>query len=211
MIRLAQLPSRERLQFGWFVAGASVVVAVLVWVLWVMPINRSIESASPSPLGAPIVHEARSGETIGIWATGASALLGTAECTVAGPHGEPTSVYSVRDLGWADTLWWYTARPGVEQIRWFTATSSGTYTVNCADSLDTYDGEYLLADSAGGGGSLGLGRGGGVTFSIAAALAVAAVGSPLLAVMLIPIMVIQTVRVRRRRSVDEPKPDRATN
>lgn len=62
----------------------------------------------------------------------------------------------------------------------------------CRDSLDTYEGEYLLAKSAAGGGQLGVGRS-GVTFAKSEILAMSAVFAPLL---LIPIMTIQTLRAR---------------
>lgn len=200
MIRLAPLPSRERVEFGWFVAGGSVVVAALVWLLWVLPINHSIESATPTEIGAPIAHEAKDGAAIGIWSTGASALLGSMQCTVTGPLGDQATVRTVPVLGWDDTLWWVTARSGFKQTHWFTASGTGTHTVDCIDSLGSYGGEYLLADSTNAGGLLGMGRSGGVTFPLSSALAVAAVGAPLLAVLLTPIMAIQTVRLRRRRN-----------
>ncbi|WP_026555637.1 hypothetical protein [Arthrobacter sp. 35W] len=193
------LPSRERLQFGWSVAGLSIVLSVLVWTLWVIPVNRSIEAAAPVTVGEPVVQELDAGETIGIWASGISASLGTVECAAIGPDGQVPTISQRRDLDWDDTLWWVTARPGFKQVRWFTATLSGSHTITCVDSLGTYGGEYLLADSANGEAVIGVGSSGGVKYPASSMLAFAAVGAPLLAVLLVPIMAVQTIRSRRSR------------
>lgn len=201
-MRRAPMPTRQRLEFGWAIAGASVLAAVLIWALWVLPISRSIESATPAAIGSSVVYEVEKGKTAGIWTSGRSSWLGTVSCTVEGPDGGSPGVLNVRGLSWEDTLWWMTRRSGFEQTRWFTATSSGNHTITCRDSLDTYEGEYLLAKSAAGSGDLGLGRSGGVRYAKSEILAMSAVFTPLLAIMLIPIMTIQTLRVRwsRRKS-----------
>lgn len=80
-------------------------------------------------------------------------------------------------LDWDDTLWWATARPGFSQIRAFSATVPGVYTVNCSDSLGCYRGEYLLADSADKGLLIGLGRTGSANYQATSVLAFAAVGA----------------------------------
>lgn len=193
------MPNRQRLEFGWAVAGASALATVLIWVSWVLPISRSIESATPAPIGSSVVYDVEKGKTVGIWTSGQSSWLGTVSCAVEGPDGGKPRVLTVRGLSWEDTLWWITPRSGFEQTRWFTAISSGNHTVTCRDSLDTYEGEYLLAKSAAGSGQLGLGRSGGASYAKSEILAMSAVFAPLLAILLIPIMTIQTLRVCRSR------------
>ena len=182
---------------GWWAVGASAVITVLVWALWVLPVNRSIAAAEPAEIGGPLTTQLAEGATAGIWATGRSALLGTASCSVTGPDGREVPVQSTRDLGWEDTLWWVTARPGFVEIRWFSAAESGEHTVSCVDALGTVEGRYLVADSASGADSVGLGRFGGARYPVSSMLALGAVAGPLLAVLLVPVLGIQTLRVRR--------------
>lgn len=197
VIGRAPLPSRERLQFGWAIAGLGAVAAVLVWTLWVIPVNRSIADAAPAGFGVPVTVHLEAGDTVGIWAKGASPALGTAECSATGPAGRVPAKAQHGALDWDDTLWWATARPGFSQIRAFSATAPGAYTVNCSDSLGSYGGEYLLADSADKGFLIGLERTGGADYHASSMLAFAAVGAPLLVLLLVPVMAIQTLRVRR--------------
>lgn len=193
MIWSAPMPNRQRLKFGWAAAVASALTTVLIWALWVLPISRSIES-----IGSSVVYDVEKGKKVGIWTSGHSSRLGTVSCTVEGPDGGNPSVLNVRSLSWEDTLWWKAPRQGFEQTRWFTATSSVSHSVMCRDSLDTYDGEYLLAKSATVGGQLGVKRI-GVTFAKSEILAMSAVFAPQLLILLIPIMTIQTLRVRLDR------------
>lgn len=189
------MPNRQRLKYGWAAAVASALATVLIWALWVLPISRSIESATPESIGSSVVYDVEKGKKVGIWTSGHSSWLGTVSCTVEGPDGGNPSVLNVRSLSWEDTLWWKTPRQSFEQTRWFTATSSGSHSIMCRDSLDTYEGEYLLGKSAAGGGQLGVGRS-GVTFAKSEILAMSAVFAPLLLILLIPIMTIQTLRAR---------------
>lgn len=45
MIGLAPLPSRERLLFGWAIAGLGAVAAVLVWTLWAKGASPALGTA----------------------------------------------------------------------------------------------------------------------------------------------------------------------
>ena len=68
--------------------------------------------------------------------------------------------------------------------------------VRCRESLATYGGEFLVAADTFGEGRVLRG------VSTGSALAVAAVGLPLFAVVLAPVMVVQTLRRRRMRRGD---------
>lgn len=199
MIRRAPLPTRERIQFGWFTLLAAAIAGILVWLFWVLPVTRSVESAIPAELGTVLVQELSAQQTVGIWSTRQAATFGTARCTVAGPHGAAIALRASHDIGWDDTLWWMTAQPGFRPTHSFRAQDAGTYTVTCSDVLATYGGEYLLAQSTQGGRLLGVGRGGGASYPFGSVLAITAVGAPLLVIMLTPIMIVQTIRTRRRQ------------
>lgn len=181
--------------------GAAVVAAVaaaLIWLLWVVPIAQSVGQAEPQPLGAPISVSLDGGQGAGVWATGRSAWLGTAECEVHGPDGSEQATADGPSLQWEDTLWWVTPRPGFEQIVRFTASAPGTYEVRCADAVDVYDGEFLVAGDSFGAGSIGLGRGGASGFPIGSILAFCAVVLPLFSVLLPIVIVLRRLRERRR-------------
>lgn len=170
------------------------VVSILVWVLWVIPVNRSVAAAAPTEVGEPIVAEFDRGAHVGIWAKGLSPQLESMECSVRGPGGRAVSVLLDRELAWDDTLFWLTARAGFFSDRGFTAAAQGAHVVKCVDSLGIYDGEYLVADMVTGTGSM---RVRGVPVSIHSALSVAAVGAPLMAILLLPLMGIQSIRFTR--------------
>lgn len=197
------VPTRERLMFGWVAAAVCALLALLIWTLWVMPVNRSIAAASPLVIGQTVAVKLSQDERAGIWGSGRSVLLGTADCSVTAPNGAAVPLESTMDLGWEDTLWWFTARQGFAEFRWFTAPESGSYGIECADALDTYEGEFLVAGSAAGSGTVGLGRGGGVSYRVSSVLAFGAVVCPLVSALLVPIMGVQTLRRRRAPRAQE--------
>ena len=174
--------------------------AVLIWVLWVFPVAASVEAADPHPIGESAVAELAAGERVGIWGRGISANLGTMACTVAAPDGEGVATRGGPSLGWSDTLWWMTPRWGFEQSAQFIAPDAGAYRVSCVDSLDTYDGDFLIAGDTFGSGSIGLGRNGGSDFAVGSLLAFGAVFCPLLAVLLPAVIGIRLAVTRRRSS-----------
>lgn len=197
------LPTRQRLRIGWIAAGIFAIITILIWALWVLPVNRSVAAASPVEIGETVSVDLDEGEQAGIWGTGRSVLLGSASCTVTAPNGDDVPLAVTRDLGWDDTLWWMTARPGYAEFRWFTAPASGVYEVACLDALETYDGTFLVADSASGSGTVGLGRSGGNRYEVSSMLAIGAVVCPLTAVLLVPVLGLQTIRVRRSERIPE--------
>jgi hypothetical protein len=172
---------------------------VLIWLLWVFPVASSVDAAADHPLGEPAVVELDPGQTVGIWGRGISASLGTMACTVSTPAGEGVVTRGGPSLDWSDTLWWMTPKWGYEQSAQFTAADAGAYRVSCADSLDTYDGEFLVAGDSFGSGSIGLGRNGGSDFAVGSLLAFGAVFCPLLAVLL-PIVIGIRLAVTRGRA-----------
>lgn len=187
---------KDRVALG--AAALSAIAAALVWMLWVVPIAASVERAEPQPIGTSVTVELDGGQAAGIWATGRAAWLGTAECLVVGPDRSELPLTAGPSLNWEDTLWWITPRAGFEQILRFTSTSSGTYEVRCADGLDTYDGEFLVAGDTFGAGAIGLGRGGSSDFPIGAILAFCAVVLPLFSVLIVPVIALRRLRDRRR-------------
>lgn len=199
------VPTRDRIRFGWAVAIVCAVIGALIWALWVGPVNRSIAAAQPAEVGTTLSLDLAENQTVGIWANGISSALGTMDCEIAGPNGSAPAMVTVHGLGWEDTLWWITARSGFEQYARFTASEAGAHTVTCADSLDTYDGSFLLADDTGTNSSIGLGRLGAADFPAVEVLAFSVIVCPLVAVLLIPIMTVQTLRLRRhsRRNVGD--------
>lgn len=175
------------------------VAGVLIWMLWVLPVASSVERAHPVPLGRTLSVDLDAGEGAGVWASGISAALGTMRCGVAGPDDTRVQLVSAPSLNWDDTLWWMTPRTGFEQVLRFTASESGAHRVHCEDSLETYDGAFLLADDSFGEGAVGLGRGSG--FAPGTVLAFCAVVLPLFAVLL-PIVIGLRLLLTRRRAPD---------
>lgn len=191
-----RLADRDAVAF-WFSALCGC-VGVLIWILWVLPVVASVEDAVPSPLGRTAEVELDSGERGGVWGSGISAALGTMECVVVGPGGGELPLRGAPSLTWDDTLWWMTPKPGFEQSAQFTSDRAGTHTVTCVDTLDTYDGEFLVAGDVFGSGSVGLGRNGGSDFAVGTLLAFGAVFCPLIAVLLPGVILMRRVVARRR-------------
>lgn len=169
-------------------SGLALLAGVLIWLLWVLPITRSVGEAAPSAIGEPIVSELSAGQRVGIWGSGRSAAFGTVECTVSDARGDLLALRGAPALTWDDTLWWASPRPGFEQLSQFTATAAGLYTIDCVDSLGYYEGQFLVAGDTFGAGSIGLGRTGSNDFAVGSALAFSAVVLPLFAV-LVPLIV----------------------
>ncbi|KAA0961436.1 hypothetical protein FQ142_11515 [Microbacterium sp. ANT_H45B] len=182
-----RLRSRDRMAF--VAAAVCAVAGVLIWTLWVLPIVRSVEAAEDVPLGTTAVVDLEEGERVGIWASGISASLGTMECRAVGPDHDVRPQRGPSALSWDDVLWWMTPRTGFVQSSQFTAAESGAHRVTCRDSLDTYDGRFLVAGDSIGQGSIGLGRNGGVDFAQGTLLAAGAVMCPPLAVSL-PLVIL---------------------
>ncbi|MCK2036271.1 hypothetical protein KZC51_08985 [Microbacterium sp. SSW1-49] len=195
--RWGRLNDRDRLALG--AALTSVVAGALIWLLWVLPVATSVDRAAAHPLGEPAIVELDAGQRVGIWGSGISANLGTMACTVNTAEGEDVATRGGPALVWSDTLWWMTPKWGFEQSVQFTALEAGMYRVSCADSLDTYDGEFLVAGDSFGGGSVGLGRHGGSDFAVGSVLAFGAVFCPLFAVLL-PIVIGIRLAISRRRA-----------
>ncbi|WP_230108085.1 hypothetical protein [Microbacterium foliorum] len=192
-----RLRSRHRMAF--VAAAVCAVAAVSIWTLWVLPIVRSIDAAEDVPLGATTVVDLEEGERVGIWASGISASLGTMDCRVLGPDGEERPQRGPGAVNWDDVLWWMTPRPGFVQSSQFTAAAPGAHRVTCRDSLDMYDGRFLVAGDSIGQGSIGLGRTGGADFAQGTLLAMGAVMCPPLAVLL-PLVTLVTRLITRRRA-----------
>lgn len=173
---------------------------VLIWFLWVFPVAASVDVADAHPMGEPAVVQLDAGQRAGIWGRGIAANLGTMACTVTAPDGEGVATRSGPSLDWSDTLWWMTPKWGFEQSAQFTAADAGAYRVSCVDSLDTYDGEFLIAGDSFGGGSIGLGRNGGSDYAIGSLLAFGAVFCPPVAIMLPIIIGIRLALAKSRSS-----------
>lgn len=188
----------DRDRFALATALLCAVGGVLIWVLWVLPVAASVDAADTHPMGEDARVELDAGERVGIWGRGISASLGTMTCIVAAPQGDDMATSIGPSLDWSDTLWWMTPKWGFERSAQFTAADAGAYRVSCADSLDTYDGEFLIAGDSFGGGSIGLGRNGGSDFAIGSLLAFGAVFCPPVAVMLLVIIGIRLARAKRR-------------
>lgn len=186
------------------VAAICALTGILVWTLWVMPIVRSIEAAEDAPIGTTMTVDLDAGSRVGIWTSGISATLGTMDCTVIGPDGGERPQRGASAVSWDDVLWWMTPRPGFVQSAQFTAVEAGAHLVDCRDSLDTYDGLFLVAGDSIGEGSIGLGRTGGNDFAVGTLLALGAVMSPPLAVAL-PLVILLRRLITRRA----PKPSPA--
>ncbi|WP_417503501.1 hypothetical protein [Microbacterium sp.] len=195
-----RLADRDAVAFGFSALCAC--IGVLIWTLWVLPVAASVSDADPVPLGRGATVELQEGERVGIWGSGVSAMLGTLECSVSGPAGAELSQRAGPSLSWDDTLWWMTPKRGFEQHTQFTAVRAGVHTVTCADSLDTYDGEFLVAGDAFGSGAIGLGRTGGNDFAVGTLLAFGAVFCLPVAVVL-PVVILVRRRVTRRRSTGD--------
>lgn len=179
-------------------AAVALIAGILIWTLWVMPIAASVEEAEPNPLGRTVSVDLNEGERSGIWASGISAALGSTDCTAIAPDGAELPGRGAPSLTWDDTLWWMTPRRGFEQIVQFTASASGVHTVTCVDSLGTYDGDFLVAGDAFGGGEVGLGRTGSNGFALGTVLAFCAVVLPLFSVLLPVVIGLRIVFTRRR-------------
>lgn len=195
--RRGELNDRDRLALTATLVCA--IGGVLIWLLWVLPVASSVDAAADHPLGEPAVVELDAGQTVGIWGRGISANLGTMACTVTTAAGEGVVTRGGPSLDWSDTLWWMTPKWGYEQSAQFTADDAGAYRVSCVDSLDTYDGEFLIAGDSFGSGTIGLGRNGGSDFAVGSLLAFGAVFCPPLAVVL-PIVIGIRVAVARGRA-----------
>lgn len=188
----------DRDRFALTTALLCAVGGVLIWVFWVFPVAASVDAADTHPMGEDALVELDAGERVGIWGRGISANLGTMTCTVTAPEGDGVATSSGPSLDWSDTLWWMTPKRGFEQSAQFTAADDGAHRVSCADSLDTYDGEFLIAGDSFGGGNIGLGRNGGSDFAIGSLLAFGAVFCPPVAVMLLVIIGIRLALAKRR-------------
>ncbi|KJL28461.1 hypothetical protein [Microbacterium oxydans] len=205
MIRAAR-PTRFTDRDRIAVAGAvcCAVIGALIWILWVLPITASVDAASAQPIGSsPAAVQLDAGARVGIWGRGISPTLGTMSCAVTAPSGDAVGQHGGPSLTWSDTLWWMTPKWGFEQVSRFTAPTAGEYLVVCTDSLQTYDGEFLVAGDAFGAGDIGLGRTGGADFAIGSVLAFGAIVCPLVAVLLGIILGIRALRLvaaRRRAS-----------
>lgn len=185
-----------------FVAAAiCAATGILIWSLWVLPIVRSIETAEDLAIGKTMAVDLDAGSRAGIWTSGISAALGTMDCTVIGPDGAARPQRSASAVSWDDVLWWMTPRPGFVQSAQFTAVDAGAHLVDCRDSLDTYDGRFLVAGDSIGDGSIGLGRSGSNDFAVGTLLALGAVMCPPLAVLL-PLVVV----LRRLVTSRAPRP-----
>ncbi|PVE92263.1 hypothetical protein [Microbacterium sp. TPD7012] len=195
----SHLRPAARLRLAVVAAVLGTVGGALIWMLWVLPIVASVDRAEPHPLGDAIVVDLDADERAGIWAQGISANLGSLECVVVAPGGEPVAQRGAPALDWSSTLWWMTPKPGFEQTAQFTAPAAGPYEVRCADSLDIYDGAFLIAGDSFGGGSIGLGRGGGADYPIGTMLSFGAVFLPPFAVAVTIIVLIRVAASRRTR------------
>nr|WP_201469317.1 hypothetical protein [Microbacterium hydrocarbonoxydans] len=179
------------------VAAACAVISVLIWSLWVLPIVRSIDEARSTPTGRTVAVELAEGETVGIWASGTSAALGTMTCSVVDSGGSELPQWGGPTLGWEDVLWWMSPRHGFAQQSQITSRAAGEHLVRCEDALGTYEGEFLVAADSFGSGAIGLGRNGGSEYPIGSILVYCAVICPLLAV-LIPVVILLRRLVARR-------------
>ena len=186
-----------RLRSAMLAAVLGAIGGTLIWVLWVLPVVASVDRADPRPLGDAIVVELGVDERAGVWSQGVSASLGTLDCVVTGPDGASVAQRGAPALDWSSTLWWMTPKPGFVQTSQFTASAAGAYEVRCADSLDIYDGAFLIAGDSFGGGSIGLGRGGGADYPVGTMLSFGAVFLPPFAVA-VSIIVLIRVAVSRR-------------
>lgn len=182
---------------AFFAAAICAVTGVLIWALWVLPIVRSIESAEDVPIGQTMAVDLDSGARVGIWTSGISATLGTMDCSVIGPDGAERPQQGPSAVSWDDVLWWMTPRTGFVQSAQFTAAEAGTHLVDCRDSLDTYDGRFLVAGDSIGDGSIGLGRTGGNDYPVGSLLALGAVMCPPLAVFLPLVILLRRLITRR--------------
>lgn len=168
----------------WALVVACLIGTALIWILWVVPVARSVDEAEPVPLGRTI---AVSDGAHGVWVSGRAGMLGLVQCT---SDGEVTSGPS---LDWEDTLWWMTPREGFEQTR----RVSGATSITCESTLESYEGEYLVARDVFGSRKVWIGRMGEPSGTV---LALGAVGLPLFAVFLTPVLVVRELRrVRSRR------------
>lgn len=195
-----RLADRDAVAFGFSALCAC--IGVLIWTLWVLPVAASVREADPVPLGRGETVELQRGERVGIWGSGVSAMLGTLECSVSDPDGSDLAQRKGPSLSWDDTLWWMTPKRGFEQHAQFTAAHEGAHSVTCTDSLDTYDGEFLVAGDAFGSGSIGLGRTGGNDFATGTMLAFGAVFCLPVAVLL-PVVILVRRWTTGRRDVRE--------
>lgn len=206
-----RLADRDAVAFGF--AALCAVAGLLIWMLWVLPIADSVRESEAAPLDRQLTVELDAGERVGIWGAGISAMLGTMQCSVIAPDGTELALRGGPSLDWDDTLWWMTPKRGFEQADQFTAVDAGTHTVTCSDSLDTYDGEFLVAGDTFGSGSIGLGRNGGSDFAVGSILAISAVLCPLIIILLPGVILIRRLvtRGRRRRARDDDAAWTASN
>ena len=167
-----------RHQMLWWLVGCCIIGSVLIWMLWVLPIARSVSNAEPTPLGQEVAVDEG---TYGVWMSGRAAMLGVTGCASDGELTEGPS------LDWEDTLWWMTPREGFSQVR---RVSGGTH-LHCESTLDSYEGEYLIARDVFGSRQVWIGRMGERSGTV---LAVGAVGLPLLSIFLTPILIVQSLR-----------------
>lgn len=191
----ATLRNRDRAAFAAAVICA--LIGILIWMLWVLPIVRSVASADPVPLGRTTAVDLEAGDRVGIWADGMSPMLGTMDCIVTAPDGSDRPQRGASPLSWDDLLWWMTPRDGFEQTAQFRAAESGSHLVRCEDSLDTYDGRFLVAGDSIGDGDVGLGRTGGNDFAMGTLLAFGAVVCPPVAVLVPLVILVRRLLTRR--------------
>ncbi|MDQ1128556.1 hypothetical protein [Microbacterium sp. SORGH_AS_0888] len=190
---------RARRQLLWCLIPVCLIATVLIWLLWVLPVAASIQRSTPQSLGSTSQVTASAGERVGVWASGAAASFGLLRCEATDADGAVLDVRRGRSLGWDDTLWWMTPRPGFEQVFQVESSRAGVIAVTCVSAIDTYDAEFLVAGDTFMNGSIGLGRTGSVGFDIGSVLAITAVGFPLFAIVLIPVLVFGPLGLRSHR------------
>lgn len=188
---------RHKAQLLWVLVALCVGASLLIWLLWVVPVSRSVAEAEPVPLGDTLELPAEG--VTGVWASGTAALLGLVECRAETADGGALAVWSVPSPGWDDTLWWMTSGEGVSPVKSVADAGGAVASVRCSSRIDTYDGEFLVAgDVSAGGGGIGLGRMGNVDYPTGTVLALAAVSLPLFAVAMTIVLLVQGLRNHRR-------------
>lgn len=195
--RQARIRVKHKTQLLWALVALCAGASLLIWLLWVVPVARSVAEAERVPLGQTVELPAEG--VAGVWASGAAALLGLVECRAETADGARLAVWTVPSPGWDDTLWWMTSGEGVAPVKSVADAGGAAASVTCSSRIDTYDGEFLVAgDVTAGGGGVGLGRMGNVDYPTGTVLALAAVSLPLFVVAMTIVLLVQGLRVRRR-------------
>lgn len=181
------------------VAALSAIGAVLVWMLWALPIARSLEASSPGPLDVPVTIRLATGERAGVWMDSAATAFATSSCSVIDPTGAEAPTTRPPALEWSDVLWWVSDRPMFQQVVGIEARRAGEHIVRCAERTGWLDGEILVARDSFGGGAIGLGRTGAADFATGTILVFCAAVLPLLAAMLLVAWAVSTIAGAVRR------------